>query len=116
EDARGNIVVRRYDPDGNAIGIQETEVADVGSGSTFVTRTFVDELGRPIVRVSPLGNAVRTLYDSRGNAVEVADAQANNDGYADALDTYSEHLFTTGWPNVLVSGRGNRAVHTFDGV
>ncbi len=105
----------RYDRDGNAIDVREVETADVGANPAFVSRTFVDELGRAIVTVSPLGNTSRRLYDSRGNVVQVADAQADNAGNASALDAHAEHLFDATYPDVAVSGRGNRGRQTYDG-
>jgi len=114
-DARGNITVARFNADGNVIDVQEQEVADLGSNQTFVTRTFVDELGRTRVRVSPLGNTTRYLYDSRSNVLQTADAQADSVGTASGLDAYSEHLFDASWPDVSVSGRGNRVLHAYDG-
>jgi len=114
-DPRGNIRILRYDADGQVIDEQEQEVADVGAGQAYISRTFVDELGRPIVEVSPLGNSTRFLYDSRGNTLQAADAQADSTGNASALDAYAEHLFNASWPDIAVSGRGNRTVNTFDG-
>jgi YD repeat-containing protein len=46
---------------------------------------------------------------------ETADAQADSVGLASTLDTYGEHLFNGSYPDVQVSGRGNRIIHAYDG-
>jgi RHS repeat-associated protein len=115
QDPRGNKVIQNYDRDGHPTDVQEAELGDDGSNVKFLTRTFSDELGRPIVSMSPLGNTVRRLYDSRGNVLQTADAQANNLGNASGLDTYGEHQFNSQYPDVAVSGAGNRVRFTFDG-
>ena len=125
-DDLGSERVLAYDAASNVIRVTENERrADTSAlDGVFYTESFYDELNRPIVTVSHLGNTRRVMYDSRGNVVATSDAMGlvGSSDLADLPSALEHGTFpqlvgaTSPSPVGTINGRGNTSRFLYDGI